>query len=50
MLLTCASKNQNQLLVTAGALNAAGICAGVLSGMFGILIMLLSPRVAPARP
>ena len=50
MLLTCASKDQNQLAVTAGALNAAGISAGVLSGMFVILLLLLSPHVASARP
>lgn len=50
MLLTCASKNQNHLPVSAGALNAAGISAGVLSGMLGILLLLLSPHVAPAMP
>ena len=50
MLLTCASKNQYQLSVSAGPLNAAGISAGVLSGMFGILLLLLSPHVALARP
>ena len=50
MLLTCASKNQYQLSVTAGALDAAGISAGVLSGIFDILLLLLSPHVAPARP